>query len=227
MPVRMNLHLPAWLQKPRNFALVAGTMLILVVAFLVLRSHQRDLALQQAVTSAKAKAMVPIARNFQVATLAETPQAILQEGQAALSEDPLTAYYRAQEGVRLDPGDAASAQLLEKARAGLAQAPLERPEGDLDKCLKAGDLENARKALGDLLRKTPDDGELKAKARIVYLALVQSLAMNEHFAQARDLLLRGRAMFPEDKTWAAKLKLLEDLQNKGKAERLPWIPLLG
>ena len=34
-------------------------------------------------------------------------------------------------------------------------------------------------------------------------------------------------MFPQDKSWAAKLKLLEELQPMGKAARAPWIPLLG
>ena len=227
LPVRMLLHLPAWFKKPRNAALTAGSVLALALALIAVRSHQRDLALREAVAAAKANAMAPIARKAQVVALAETPQAILQEGEAVLNDDPLTAYYRAKEGLRLDPVDAGSAQLLEKARARMAATTPEAPGTDPDASLKAGDLESARKALGDQLRGNPDDEDLKAKARTVFLALVQSQAMNEHFAQARELLLRGRAMFPLDKTWAARLKLLENLQTKGKAERLTWIPLLG
>ena len=85
----------------------------------------------------------------------------------------------------------------------------------------------ARNALGDLLRMDPDNSELKVKARIVTLALVQSLAASEHYDQARDLLRQGRAMFPQDRTWPARLRLLEEIQTLGKADRLAWIPLLG
>jgi len=222
-----SLNLPVWFESPKNLAILGGGILLAVLALGLFRSHQRDVALKDAILSAKANAMAPIARRSQVVSLAETPQEIRQEAEHALGDDPLTAYYRVQECLRLDPGDAASAQLLERARAKMAETPPVGSELDLDKSMKSGDLEAARNAVFDQLRRNPDDSELKAKGRTILLALVQSYATNEHFTEAREALVQGRAMFPQDKTWPARLKLLEEIQAMGKPARANWIPLLG
>lgn len=222
-----RLRLPAWLGTPRNRIAAGAGILVLVLGVGLLRAHQRDLALREAVATAKANALAPVARNLQVAVLAETPKDIRAEAERSLADDPLTGYYRAQECLRLDPADAAAAQLLERARARMAATAPVGSAADLDKSMKAGDLESSRNALGDQLRANPDDPELKAKARIIYLALAQSLASAEKYAEARELLLQGRAMYPQDKTWQARLKLLEGIQGMAKADRARWIPLLG
>jgi tetratricopeptide (TPR) repeat protein len=208
-------------------AMLGGAALAILIGLVVFRHIQRNAALAEAIASAKAAAMAPIARRSQVANLAETPQDIKSECERDFSEDPLTSYYRAEELIRLDPGDPAAAQLLERARERMAQVPPVGSEKDLDRSIKDGDLETARNALGDLLRRTPDDPELKAKARTVYLALVQVQASAERFQEARDTLRQGRAMFPQDKAWAARLRLLEEIQAMGKGSRATWIPLLG
>ena len=45
--------------------------------------------------------------------------------------------------------------------------------------------------------------------------------------KAREALRLGRAMFPQDPTWPARLKLLEAIQDMAKPDRTPWIQLLG
>ncbi len=222
-----NLNLPPWFNKPANLAIAGGALFLAALMLLLLRAHQRDVALKEKVAAMKADAMAPIARRSQIVVIAETAQEIRAEASKALADDPLTAYYRAQECVRLDPGDGAAAQLLERARARMAETPPVGSGADFDQSLKSGDLESARNTIGDQLRKSPDDPELKAKARTVYLALAQANAAKEHFTEARDLLLQGRAMFPQDKTWAARLKLLEEIQAMPKGDRANWIPLLG
>lgn len=207
-------------------AIAAGSFLGLLLVWYGYHSWQRDVALKEAVAAAKAVALAPGAKRGQDIPLSQTGPEVRAEGERCLGEDPLTAYYRAQESLRLDPGDAAAAQLLDRARVRLGNTP---PVGgqDADKAMKAGDLDGANNALLDLLRQNPDDAELKAKARIVILAIAQRQALNDHFQEARDLLVRGRAMFPQDRTWPARLRLLQDIERLDKADRAAWIPLLG
>jgi len=117
--------------------------------------------------------------------------------------------------------------VLDKARARMAALPPMAEAGDLERSLKDGDLETARNTLLNRLRLAPDDPDLKARARTVWLALAQARAASDHLPEARELLLQGRAMFPQDRTWLARLRLLEQIQGLPKAQRGPWIPLLG
>jgi hypothetical protein len=222
-----TLALPEWLESPRNLAILGGSLLLASAAFLFFRSYQRDVALREAVSAAKATALEPSARRSQAINLAESPADLRREADNALSEEPLLAYYRAQECLRLDASDAIAAQLLEKARTKLAQAAPLGVETDIDQALKSGDLDSARTSVEDQLKRNPDDADLKAKARITYLGLAQSQAMQEHFSKARELLLLGRAMFPQDHAWQARLKLLDEIQGMAKGARATWIPLLG
>jgi len=68
---------------------------------------------------------------------------------------------------------------------------------------------------------------VRSRARVVLLALVPIYTAKERFDDARDALRLGRAMYPMDKNWPAKLKLLESIQTMAKPDRTPWIPLLG
>ncbi|WP_306598375.1 hypothetical protein [Geothrix sp. 21YS21S-2] len=228
LPAFLGDHpLPRWLDSPSRLALAGGGAVLLALALLGYRHFQRNAALAQAVAAAKASAMAPIARRSQVVHLGETPDEIRSECMRALGDDPLTAFYRAQELLRLDPGDPTAAQLLGRARGRLASVPPVGSEKDLERSIKDGDLESARNAVGDQLRRNPDDPDLKARARMIYLALVQVQAAGEHFTEARELLKQGRAMFPQDRTWPARLRLLDEIQSMGKATRAAWIPLLG
>lgn len=219
--------LPRWLDSPSRLAMAGGGAVLLALALLGYRHFQRNAALTGAVAAAKASAMAPIARRSQIVHLGETPEEIRSECVHALVDDPLTAYYRAQELLRLDPGDAAAAQLLGRARGRFASIPPVGSEQDLERSIKDGDLESARNSVGDQLRRNPDDPDLKSRARMIYLALVQLKAAGEHFNEAREILKQGRAMFPQDRTWPARLHLLDEIQSMGKGTRSAWIPLLG
>jgi hypothetical protein len=206
---------------------VAGSVLAVIILWTAYHSWQRDVALRDAVAAAKASALAPGAKRGQDIPLTQTAQEIRREGEQSLEDDPLTAFYRAQECLRLDPGDAQAAQLLDRAKVRLAAMPSSGGEIDADKAMKAGDLDGARTALGIQLRKDPDDPEAKAKLRIVLLGLVQRQAMNDHFQEARNLLAQGRALYPQDRTWPARMRLLQDIEHLAKADRAAWISLLG
>lgn len=222
-----DVPLPEWLLTPRNLILAGAGLLAFLVALMIFRSYQRDAALRDAVKAARTSAAEPIVRKSQPPVLAELPADIRAEASRAVSDDPLTAYYRAQECLRLDPGDGAAALVLERARAGLAAMPAKAEGADLDRSLKDGDLDTARDTLLNRLRQAPDDPELKARARTVWLALVQARAAGGHFGPARELLVQGRAMFPQDRAWSARIRLLEQIQALPKEQRAAWIPLLG
>jgi predicted Zn-dependent protease len=137
------------------------------------------------------------------------------------------AYWRAQECLRLDPGNAAAAQLVDRAKTQMATLPPKGALGDYESAVKAGDLESAEGILRGLLRLSPDDSDLKDRARTINLALAQTYALKERFGDARDCLTRGRAMYPQDKSWQGKLKLLDTIQGMAKGDRAAWIQLLG
>ena len=82
----------------------------------------------------------------------------------ALGEEPLIAYYRAQEGVRLTPTDPAAVQLLDRAKAGLAAATSAAANlKEFERQIENGDLDAASRIIGQLLAQTPEDGDLKAR----------------------------------------------------------------
>jgi tetratricopeptide (TPR) repeat protein len=222
-----GVTIPAWLLVPRNLFIGAGALLLLWVGAALLRGRQREASLRQAVASAKADAMEPVSRQTHIPNLLPTPEAIHKEAEANLADDPLLAYFRAQEWLRQDPGNATAAQLVDQARTRLAAPAPAKSLADFDKDLQAGDLETAEGTIHGLLRQNPDDPDLKTRARKVYLGLAQVYAGKERFGDARDCLLHGRALFPQDKTWAARLKLLESIQTMAKGDRAGWIQLLG
>jgi predicted Zn-dependent protease len=232
--VRAGLKVPGPLKglgipptTPRNAGLALGLLLTLGVALFFLHDHLQEAALKRAVLSAKAAAMNPVSRQVQIEVLTETPEAVRKEAQDALSSDPLLCYFRIQECLRADPVDPGAAQLLEQAKTRLGES---RPSGDLgsfQKSLQAGDLESAETCILGLLRQAPDTDDLKEKARTVSLLLAQYFAAKDRFSHARERLLLVRAMYPQEKIWQAKIRLLEAIQNLPRADRAGWIPMLG
>jgi hypothetical protein len=109
----------------------------------------------------------------------------------------------------------------------MAAHPLSGTPEALEKLMKAGELEAAETSIRGLLRQTPDDPELRGKARIISLTLAQRYATKERFGDAKDCLGLVRAMYPQESIWPAKLKLLEAIQGLPKADRAGWIPMLG
>jgi tetratricopeptide (TPR) repeat protein len=219
-------HLP-WLKNPRVLAMVGGGLLLLVFGLGALHSFRKDQALKEDVRAARAAAVAPVAQQAQAPDLAESPAAIREEAEASLVTDPLRAYFRAETLVSRNPGDAAGAQLLEKARANLAGGVTGASLPEFQKHLQNGDLEAAAKVIDALLRTQPDDAGLRARAARLELTLCFDHANQGKWEEAREDLLRGRALFPGDKTWQARLKLLEHVKALPKNQQASWIPLLS
>lgn len=216
-----------WLREPKVLVGLGGGLLLLAVTFGVVHNYRRDQALKQEVRAARAAAVAPLAQQAQAPDLAESPEAIRQEAETALGTDPLRAYLRAETLVSRNPGDAAGAQLLEKARIGLAGGVTGASLPEFQKHLQNGDLEAALKVMDALLRAQPGDADLRARAGRLHLALCTAHASQAKWDEAREDLVRGRALFPGDKTWQARLKLLDRVKTLPKAQQAAWIPLLG
>ena len=117
--------------------------------------------------------------------------------------------------------------MLEKARAGLAGGVTGASLPEFKKHLQNGDLEAALKVMDTLLRAQPGDADLRARAGRLNLALCSAHASQAKWDEAREDLLRGRALFPADKTWQTRLRLLERVKTLPKNQQAAWIPLLG
>jgi len=223
-----GLAVPLWLRVPKHLTLVLGLLLAALLGLVLFGAARREAALKAAVAAAKNSALKPVSRMIEIPALTESAEAVHQEAERALPADPLMAYLRALEWVRLDPDNPAAAELAAKAKDKLgALPPAPEAQGDFLRLLQSGDLDDARLTVLAQLRQAPDDPELRARARQVVLALVPRLAVADRLDDTRDALLLGRALFPQDKIWQAKLRLLEAIQGMPRADRAPWIQLLG
>jgi|GEM_PF-420429 len=226
---QVEAEIPDWIKAPKVILAILAGVVLLNVAFLLVRSHRRDVLLGQAVASFRASAEAPVARNLDITDLAETPSAIRREAESVLSDDPLRAYYRAQELIRLNPLDGPAAQLMGRASSALAQSPETGRASvkDVEKLLQGGELDGAERMLLGLLRKNPDDADLKARLARLSLNLAQIYALKERWGDAEDQLKRGRAMYPTDKAWAARLLFLGRIKAMGAEQRKAWVQFLG
>ncbi|GLH67621.1 hypothetical protein [Geothrix edaphica] len=216
-----------WLQEPKVWAMAGGGVLVLAAGLYALHTYRQDQELKEAVKAARLAAVTPVLQQAQAPDLAETPAAILREGEAALETEPLRAYYRAQAVLAQNPGDAAAAQLLEKARAALPGGATGASLAEFQKHLQNGDLDAAAKVMDALLRAQPEDADLRARAARLYLATCGAHAALAKWDEAAEDLRRGRALFPSDKSWQARLHLLERLKTLPKSQQAAWLPLLG
>ncbi|WP_243287493.1 hypothetical protein [Geothrix terrae] len=235
--LREGLSLPArlqeassrlpWLREPKVWAIAGGSALTLALTLYAIHSYRRDQELKEAVKAARQAAIAPVAQQAQSPDLTETPAAILREGESALETDPLRAYFRAQFILAQNPGDAAAAQLLEKAKAALPGGAAGASLPEFQKHLQVGDLDAAAKVMDALLRAQPDDAALRAKAARLHLAFCAAHAGQAKWDEAADDLRQGRALFPSDKSWQARLLLLERMKTLPKSQQAAWLPLLG
>jgi tetratricopeptide (TPR) repeat protein len=218
---------PRWLQSRRNAGIAAGAAVLALAGLVGYGLHRREQALREAVASAKVDALKPVSRMVQIPQLAETADGIRREGEQALGDDPLLSYYRAQELQRRDPDDPAAVKLLQQARQEMAAKASPGDLAVIDKNLQAGNLEDARALVLGMLRQDPDNADLRDRGRKVLLALAPLYASQGSMDKAQAALQFGRAMFPRDPSWQARLKLLEAIQAMPTSERASWIPLLG
>lgn len=216
-----------WLREPRVMAALGGGILVLAAVGSLVHGYRKDQALKDEVKAARAAAMAPVAQQAQIPDLAESPESLREEAEFALVRDPLRAYLRAETLVSRNPGDAAGAQLLQKARAGLEGAVTGATLAEYQKHLQNGDLEAALKVMDALLRAQPGDAALRTRAERLNLALCTAHASQSKWEEAREDLLRGRALAPGDRSWQVRLRLLEHVKTLPKLQQPAWIPLLG
>jgi tetratricopeptide (TPR) repeat protein len=237
-PPREGLALPArlqeassslpWLKEPKVWAMAGGGLLVLTVGLYALHTYRKDQELKEAVKAARLAALAPVLQQAQSPDLSETAAAILREGGDVLESEPVRAYLRAQAVLAQNPGDAAAAQLLEKARAALpAGGAAGATLAEFQTHLQAGDLDAAAKVMDALLRAQPDDPALRARAARLQLAFCEAHVGQGKWGEAAEDLRRGRALLPSDKSWQARLYLLERVKAMPKAQQAAWIPLLG
>jgi len=222
-----NLRVPDRLRTPRNLGLAVTAAALLLLSLILIALHYRETALREAVASAKINALRPVSRMVEVPSLPETLAAVQQEATTALPDDPLLAYFRGQEWQRRDPDNSAAVQLVQHAKDKLADLPVSTTLEEFDRALQAGNLEGARSTILALLRHDPDDLDLRGRCRKVLLALVPLYAGEDRMGKARDALCLGRALFPQDLGWQARLKLLDAIQAMSRSDRAAWVQLLG
>jgi tetratricopeptide (TPR) repeat protein len=225
--VRKAAEQMPWLKDPKLLAGIGGGVLVLAIVIGVVHSYRQDQALKEEVKAAREVAVAPVAQQAQAPDLAESPSSLQQEAEGALGTDPLRAYLRAETLVSRNPNDAAGAQLLEKARAGLGGGVTGASLPEFQRHLQNGDLEAALKVMDALLRVQPGDAGLRARAGRLHLTLCVAHTSQAKWDLAQEDLMRGRALFPSDKSWQARLKLLEQVKAMPKAQQPAWITLLG
>jgi hypothetical protein len=226
---QMEAEIPAWLKRPRTILAILGGIVLLNVGYMLFRWNRGESLLKQKTISFREEALANVARNLDIANLEESPEAVRREAEGVVGDDPLRAYYRGQELIRLNPLDGPAAQLMGRASNAMAQVDGAGKGSvkEVDRLLQAGELDSAERMLVNLLQKTPDDAELKARLARLSLALTQIYATKERWGDAEDRLKRGRAMYPADKAWGARLLFLGRIKAMGAEERKAWIQFLG
>ncbi|HWQ10261.1 MAG TPA: hypothetical protein VN436_14170, partial [Holophaga sp.] len=223
-----KISLPGWMASPVFVLGVIVALVILIFGLFYYMRYRKDKALDEAVAALKASAVMPVERDAEVAKVRQTPEEIQKEAQDALGDDPLLAYFRASELVRLNPAEAAYAQLRDQAKAGLARAVAQPATiEDFEQQYHARDFEAAERSINALLGQSPDDGGLKVQAARLCGTMAGAYASREMWTDAEARLRRGRALVPEDGAWDVRLLLLARIQAMPRKDRTPWIQLLG
>lgn len=217
-----------FLKEPKVLAAVGGGLLLLGTTCALVQGHRKDSARKEAVDAAHRAAIAAVAKEAEAADLNESLAGILEEADQALGVDPLRAYLRAEFFLRQAPGDPKGAQMLEKARKGLPGGLSGATSTELQKHLQDRNLDAAAKVADALLRADPANTELRLRASRIQLALLQGFVGQEKWDEAREALLRARALNPGDKAWQAKLRLLDHVKGLPKGiQRDAWAAFLG
>lgn len=217
-----------WLKSKGLWAAVAGSLVVLIAGGFVLHQQHMDAKLASDRASFMAMAVAQVSRGNEAPDLAEKPTSIETEAELAIGDDPVRAYHRAKEFLRLNPSDVTAAQLLDRAHQAMKEGtPRAATLSDYQKHLAQGDLESAEADIDALLRLKPDDSDLIQRASRLYLLLAQLQASKERWAEAKDALRKGRALNPSDRAWQGRIKLLEKIPAQPKTERPGWIAFLG
>ncbi|HJV90421.1 MAG TPA: tetratricopeptide repeat protein [Holophagaceae bacterium] len=216
------------LKEPKLWAGVAGGLLVVLSSCAFIQGQRKESARKEAVREAHAAAIAAVAKEAEAVDLTEAIHEVKEEAEQALGIDPLRAYFRAEFLLKLAPGDPAGSQLLVKARAGLPGGVTGATVAEFQKHLQDRNLDAAAKVLDALLREDPSNLELRSKGSHLHLALMRAYGQQQKWDEAREALLRARAMAPGDKSWQAKLRLLAYVKGLPKgAQREAWLAFVG
>ena len=183
-----------------------GLLLVVIAAGFIFRQRQLDAKLASDRASFASAALAQVSRGNEAPDLSEKSSSIRTEAELAIGDDPLRAYHRAKEFLRLNPSDISAAQLVDRARAALSEGTSKAATlADYQKHLAQGDLESAEADIDALLRIKPDDSDLMQRASRLYLILAQIQASKERWAEAKDALRKGRALNPTDPAWQGRI----------------------
>lgn len=224
---RLEGEIPALFKKPALIAGVLGFIIVSYAGVFFLRSHQKDKRLVEQVEAESHSAIAPLTQTLQIADLNEKTEDIRQQAVQLLEDAPLMSYYRCRELIRRNPLDAQAAQLMAQASAQLTKAPTQGSPADLDLALGRGNLEGADVILRSLLCQSPEDPILMAQLARICKDLSERLAAKEKWDEIESHLLMGRCLFPEDKSWSARLQLMTYLKSASPEARKTWSQLLG
>ncbi|HJV21583.1 MAG TPA: tetratricopeptide repeat protein, partial [Holophagaceae bacterium] len=216
------------LKEPKLWAGVAGGLVLFISSCAFIQGQRKESARKEAVRAAHASAIAAVAKEAEAVDLTEAIHEVKEEAEQALGIDPLRAFLRAEFLLKLAPGDPGGSQLLVKARAGLPGGVTGATPAEFQKHLQDRNLDAAAKVLDALLREDPSNLELRSKGSHLHMALMQAYAQQEKWDEAREALLRARAMAPGDKAWQAKLRLLAHVKGLPKgAQRDAWLAFIG
>lgn len=210
--------------------LVGGAVLVVVlgIGVQVFQKQRKDARLRAAVAQARDSAVGPLAGSAQVQDLTESAASLRQEAESILAYDPVRAYHRAKELLRRDSADPVGAVLLEKAKAAMEADPVPGVSlTEFNRLQAAGDLEGAERAVDALLRARPEDSDLMQRAARLQRVLAGLHASKGEWAEARTALQKGRALYPQDRSWQSRLVLLDRVQALPKREQAGWLCFFG
>ncbi|MBI3131906.1 MAG: tetratricopeptide repeat protein [Acidobacteria bacterium] len=226
--LQAQLEAYPFLKEPKLWAGVAGGLLLFISSCAFIQGQRKESARKATVQTAHAAAIAAVAKESEAVDLSEAIHEVKEEAAQALGMDPLRAYLRAEFLLKLAPGDPSGSQLLVKARAGLPGGVTGATLTEFQKHLQDRNLDAAAKVLDALLREDPSNLELRTRGSRLHLALMQAYAQQEKWDEAREALLRARAMAPGDKAWQAKLRLLDHLKELPKGpQREAWLAFIG
>lgn len=224
-----RIQLPPFLQDTRNQVIALASVALLLAGSLTCHRWRRDVALREARASAMQAAEDEASHSTRPYALTFGPQEMRIEVKALEAHEPLGAFLLAQELARLTPEDASLPALAEEARR-LLEA--QGPPGTADLAaaqamLQRGEMDAALEAARGLLRAQPGDAEARRLLATALRLRVREYARRERWPEVRDALRLGRALYPHDKAWMGRLRLVDLVEAMPKGERGPWIDLLG
>ena len=224
----VNVPMPSWFAKPLFLKITILVALLLAVGTVWIRTVRKDSLLRATQEAIRDEAIKSVRQSNRIENLTPTPTELKSQAQRAMNGNPLMAYLLAQEIINRDPSDTTAARLLDQANHAMAVSPLPRVSGgDFSRLMAAGNLEDAGTLMEARLRQSPNDMKARENLARVSLLMARTLLEHEKWDSARSHLLMGAALFPNDPTWQARLKLLERLRSVPKDEQRRWIELLG